>query len=184
MAGRAKAKKRSNPKSKPRAKARVSPIPEGFHSLTPYLCVRDAARAIEFYRQAFGASVRSVHNSPDGKVMNAELKIGNSMFMLNDEFPEMGALSPLSRGGSSVTVHIYCPDVDAAFGKAVAAGAKVKMPVMDMFWGDRYGALEDPFGHGWSIGTRKENLTASEVARRGEEAFAKMNNRAAAGAAG
>ena len=174
---RARAKAKPKARAKARARARVKPIPEGFHSLTPYLVVKDAPRAIEFYKQAFGAAVRSVHYAPDGKVMNAELKIGNSVFMMNEEFPEMGALSPLSRGGTSVNIHIYCPDVDTAFNKAVAAGAKVKMPLMDMFWGDRYGSLEDPFGHAWSVGTRKEDLTPKEIEKRGKAAFARMNEK-------
>ncbi len=185
MPAKSKSKSRARAKARPKAKAkaRVNPIPEGFHSLTPYLIVKDAPRAIEFYKQAFGAGVRNVHYSPDGRIMNAELKIGNSVFMMNDEYPEAGALSPLSRGGTSVTVHIYCPDVDAAFNKAVAAGAKVKMPLMDMFWGDRYGALDDPFGHSWSIATRKANLSAKEIEEGGKAAFARMaEKKQAAGA--
>jgi PhnB protein len=174
MPAKSKSKSRARAKARPKARARVKPIPEGFHSLTPYLIVKDAPRAIEFYKQAFGAGVRSVHYAPDGKIMNAELKIGNSIFMMNEEFSEMGALSPLSRGGTSVNIHIYCPDVDTAFNKAVAAGAKVKMPLMDMFWGDRYGSLEDPFGHAWSIATRKANLSAKEIEEGGKAAFARM----------
>lgn len=151
-------------------------VPEGFHTLTPYLVVRDAPRAIEFYKQAFGAEVGEVHYSPDGKVMNARLKIGDSIFMLNEEFPGAGALSPLGRGGTSVTLHIYCDDVDGAFNRAVAAGAKVIMPLMDAFWGDRYCDVEDPFGHNWSIATHKEDLSAEEIEKRGRAAFAQMGN--------
>ncbi len=185
MPAKSKGKSRTRAKARPKAKAtaKVKPIPEGFHSLTPYLVVRDAPRAIEFYKQAFGAGVRGVHYGPDGKIMNAELLVGNSIFMMNEEYPEMGALSPLSRGGASVTMHIFCPDADSVFNQAVSAGAKVKMPVMDMFWGDRYGALEDPFGHSWSVGTRKENLSRKEIEERGKAAFERMaQNQKAAGA--
>ncbi|MGC1452068.1 MAG: VOC family protein [Candidatus Sulfotelmatobacter sp.] len=125
----------------------VKPIPEGYHTLTPYLTVRDAVRAIEFYKQAFGAQERGVMKGPDGKVMHAELKIGDSIIMLGDEFPEYGALSPQSTGGAGLGLHIYVDGVDAAFDRAVKAGARVDMPVSDQFWGDRYGKLTDPFGH-------------------------------------
>jgi len=138
-------------------------IPEGFHSVTPYMTCRDAARAIEFYKAAFGAVEKGVMRSPDGKVAHAELRIGDSIIMLGDEFPEMGALSPQSTGGAGVGLHIYLEDVDAAFDRAVKAGAKVEMPVADMFWGDRYGKLADPFGHKWSIGTHKQDVSMQEM---------------------
>jgi PhnB protein len=141
----------------------VKAIPEGYHTLTPYLTVRDAARAIEFYKQAFGAVERGVTKGPDGKIMHAELKIGDSIFMLADEFPEFGSMSPLSTGGSGMGMHIYSEDVDKAFDRAVKAGAKVDMPVGDMFWGDRYGKLSDPFGHKWSIATHKADLSPEEM---------------------
>jgi PhnB protein len=141
----------------------VKAIPEGYHTLTPYLTVRDAARAIEFYKQAFGAVERGVMKGPDGKIMHAELKIGDSIFMLADEFPEFGSMSPLSTGGSGMGLHIYAEDVDKAFDRAVKAGAKVDMPVGDMFWGDRYGKLADPFGHKWSIATHKADLSPEEM---------------------
>lgn len=153
---------------------KAKPIPQGFHTLTPYLIVRDAPRAIEFYKQAFGAEVRSVHYTPDGKVMNADLKIGDSIFMLNEEFPAMGSVSPLALGGTSVSLHIYCEDADALFNKTVSAGARVTMPLMDAFWGDRYGQLEDPFGHRWSVGTHKEDLTQKEIEERAKAVFAEM----------
>jgi PhnB protein len=178
MAARAKSKL----KSKPKRKAKVNPIPAGFHTLTPYLVVRDAPSAIEFYKKALGAQARGVHYAPDGKVINAELKVGDSIFMLCDEYPEMGSVSPLGRGGTSLTVHIFCRNVDDVFNRAVAAGAKVKMPVMDMFWGDRYGSFEDPSGHMWSVGSRKENLSAKEVAKRAVAAFAQMANKTQPGA--
>jgi PhnB protein len=140
-------------------------IPDGYHTLTPYMTVRDAARAIEFYKQAFGATEKGVMHGPDGKVMHAELRIGDSIVMLADEFPEHGSMSPLSTGGSGMGLHIYVEDVDSAFDRAVKAGAKVDMPVSDMFWGDRYGRLADPFGHKWSIATHKADLTGEEMER-------------------
>ena len=138
-------------------------IPEGYHTITPYMTVRDAARAIAFYKQAFGAVEKGVMKGPDGKIMHAELRIGDSLFMLADEFPEWGSLSPQSTGGAGMGLHIYTEDVDSSFNRAVSAGAKVDMPVMDMFWGDRYGKLSDPFGHKWSIATHKADLTAEEM---------------------
>jgi len=151
----------------------VKPVPEGYHTLTPFLTVRDAARAVEFYKQAFGAVERGVAKDPDGKVMHAELKIGDSIIMLSDEYPEFGALSPESIGGSGMGLHIYLDGVDAAFDRAVKAGAVVEMPVMDQFWGDRYGKLRDPFGHKWSIGTHIKDLSEDEMKLGMDEAFAK-----------
>jgi len=152
----------------------AKPIPEGFHTLTAYLTVKNAPRAIEFYKQAFRAEVRGIHYGPDGRIMNADLKIGDSILLLAEEFPEMGAKSPLALGGSSITIHIYVEDVDKLFNQAVAAGGTVVMPVMDMFWGDRYGHLTDPFGHKWSIATHKEDLTSEEIEKRGRAAFERM----------
>jgi PhnB protein len=143
----------------------VEAIPSGYHTLTPHMTVRDAARAIEFYKQAFGAVERGVMKGPDGKIGHAELVIGDSIFMLADEFPEYGSMSPLSTGGAGMGLHIYVEDVDSAFDRAVKAGAKVDMPVSDMFWGDRYGKLADPFGHKWSIATHKADLSAEEMER-------------------
>jgi len=155
----------------------VKPIPDGYHSLTPFLTVRDAARAIEFYKQAFGAVERGVMKGPDGKVMHAELKIGDSLIMLSDEFPEFGALSPQSIGGSGMGLHIYLDGVDAAFDRAVKAGATVEMPVMDQFWGDRYGKLKDPFGHKWSIGTHIKDLSMDEMKKGMDDAMAKAQEK-------
>ena len=152
----------------------VPAIPKGYHTITPYMTVRDAARAIEFYKQAFGAKERGVMKGPDGKVMHAELVIGDSIIMLADEFPEFGSLSPQSTGGSGTGLHIYIEDVDSAFDRAVKAGATVEMPVADMFWGDRYGKLRDPFGHKWSIGTHKADLSMEEMKKGMEETMAKM----------
>jgi PhnB protein len=152
----------------------VKAIPEGYHTLTPYMTVRNAADAIEFYKRAFGAVEKGVMKGPDGKIAHAEVRIGDSILMLADEFPEFGSLSPQSIGGSGTGLHIYLEDVDAAFDRAVSAGATVEMPVADTFWGDRYGKLRDPFGHKWSIGTHKADLTMEETQRGMEEAMAKM----------
>jgi len=153
---------------------KVKAVPDGFHTITPHLTVRDAHRAIEFYKQALGAEVLNVAPGPGGKVMHALLKIGDSMLMLNDEFPEMGgSLAPPASGGG-VALHIYIDDVDAAFQRAVSAGATVKMPPMDMFWGDRYGIVMDPFGHKWSLATHTRDMSPEEMQREQEEAFAKM----------
>lgn len=141
----------------------VKAIPEGYHTITPYMTVRDAARAVEFYKQAFGAVEKGIMKGPDGKVMHAELRIGDSLFMLADEFPQYGSLSPLSTGGSGMGLHIYVEDVDSAFDRAVRAGAKTEMPVTDTFWGDRYGKLADPFGHKWSIATHKRDMSREEM---------------------
>jgi len=157
----------------------VKPVPEGYHTLTPCLTVRDAARAIEFYKQAFGAEVRGgVAKGPDGKVMHAELQIGDSVIMLTDEFPEYGSLSPQSSGGAGMSLHIYVDGVDAAFDRAVKAGAQVEMPVSDQFWGDRYGKLKDPFGHKWSIATHTKDLSMDEMKRGMDEAMEKMQKTA------
>jgi PhnB protein len=152
----------------------VKAVPAGFHTLTPHLTVRDAEKALEFYKNALGAEVLNVARMPDGKVMHAALRIGDSMLMLNDEFPEMGGLSPLSTGGAGVTIHIYTENVDKAFDRAVNAGAKVKMPLMDQFWGDRYGVVTDPFGHSWSLATHVKDMSPEEMQRSQDEAMAKM----------
>lgn len=158
--------------------AKAKAVPEGFHTITPYLVVRDASKAVDFYKKAFGAEVRGIHYTPDGKIMNADLKIGDSIVLMSDEFPAMKVLSPQSLGGSSVTIHIYTEDVDANFNRAVSAGATVVMPVMDMFWGDRYGQLADPFGHRWSLATHIEDLTSDEIEKRGPAAMADRSKRA------
>jgi len=146
--------------------ANVQPIPEGYHSLTPYLIVAGAARAIEFYKSVFGATERMRLGGPDGKIGHAELAIGDSVIMLADEHPEMGARGPRSIGGSPVGIHVYLPDVDAAAARAVAGGAKLTRPVENQFYGDRLGTLEDPFGHIWHISTHIENVSPEEIGRR------------------
>jgi PhnB protein len=154
---------------------KVQAVPQGFHTLTPHLIVRDADRAIEFYRKAFGAELQGgIARMPDGRVMHALLRIGDSNLMLNDEMPEHGALSPLSGGSSSVTIHIYTPNVDAAFDRAVSAGAKVGMPLADQFWGDRYGFVKDPFGHHWSLASHIKDMSPEEMKRSMDEAMSKM----------
>jgi len=152
----------------------VKSIPDGYHTLTPFMTVRDAERAIEFYKQAFGATARGVMKGPDGKVMHAEVMIGDSIIMMSDEFPSFGCLSPQALGGSSSGLHLYVEDVDASFDRAIKAGAKAEMPVADMFWGDRYGKLVDPFGHKWSIATHKADLSVDEMKQGMEDAMAKM----------
>ena len=152
----------------------VKPIPDGYHTLTPFLTVKDAARAIEFYKQAFGAEERGVMKGPDGKVMHAELKIGDSIIMLADEFPEFGVLSPQTSGGAGMGLHIYIDGVDAAFDRAVKAGAQVEMPLAEQFWGDRYGKITDPFGHHWGLAQHVEDVAPAEMQRRSEEWTAKM----------
>ena len=150
--------------------AAVKPIPDGMHSLTPHLICAGATDAIDFYKKAFNAVEVSRLPGPNGKLMHAMLMIGDSALMLNDEFPEWGGFGPKSLKGSSVTMHLYVNDADAAFAQAIAAGAKVTMPIADMFWGDRYGMLEDPFGHKWSIATHQRDLTHQEI----QEGMAKM----------
>jgi PhnB protein len=148
----------------------VKPIPEGYHSITPHLVVRNADQAIEFYKRAFDAKELYRMPTPDGKVMHAEIKIGNSMLMLVDEFPQWNCMGPQSLGGSSVTIHLYVEDADALFVQAREAGAAVKMPIEDTFWGDRFGKVTDPFGHDWSIATRKRDLTPEEI-QKGAQAY-------------
>jgi PhnB protein len=150
-------------------------IPEGYHTITPAIAIRNAAKAIEFYKQAFGAEETMRLNAPDGRVAHAEIKIGDSRLMISDDFEMSPCKSPQSLGGTTATLHIYVPDADAAFDRAVRAGATARMPVSDMFWGDRYGQVMDPFGHIWSVGTQKEKLSPQEIGERAKEFFAKMH---------
>jgi PhnB protein len=153
---------------------RVNPIPKGYHSVTPYLTVNDAARALEFYKRAFGAQEVVRMDGPDGKIGHAEIKIGDSIVMLGDEMPGMGNRSPQSLGGTTAGVMLYVENVDTVFNQAVSAGAQVEAPVADMFWGDRYGKLKDPFGHSWSVATHMEDVAPAEMAKRMKDATAKM----------
>jgi len=148
----------------------VKPIPDGMHSLTPHLICAGAADAIEYYKEAFGAVELMRLPGPQGKLMHAMVRIGDSALMLVDESPDWGMLGPKSLKGSPVTVHLFVENVDAVVAWAVAAGAKITMPVADMFWGDRYAQLEDPFGHRWSVATHKLDLSPDEI----REAMAKM----------
>ncbi len=152
----------------------VKPIPEGYHTVTPYLTVNDAAGAIDFYRRAFGAQETVRMAGPPGKIGHAELKIGDSMIMLADEMPGSGCRAPQSLGGSCVNIFLYVDDVDSVFKQAVNAGAKADMPPADMFWGDRFGRLTDPFGHSWSLATHKEDVAPEEMRQRAQVEMAKM----------
>lgn len=146
----------------------VKPIPDGYHTVTPYLIVSNAAAAIEFYKRAFSAKELMRMLAPDGKVGHAEVQIGDSRIMLADEFPEMGFRGPQSLGGTAVSICLYVADVDAMFGLALSAGAKARRPVTDQFYGDRAGTLEDPFGHVWTISTHKEDVSPEEIEKRFE----------------
>lgn len=149
----------------------VQPIPAGYHSVTPYLIIKDAARAIEFYKQVFGASELMRLTTPAGKVGHAEIKIGDSPIMLADEFPEMNIRSPQMLGGSPVSLMLYVENVDALFPRAIAAGAKVIRPVKDQFYGDRSGTIEDPFGHTWTISTHTEDVPPDDMEKRAAAAM-------------
>ena len=151
--------------------SKVQPIPEGYHTATPYLIVSGAARAIEFYKKAFGATELFRMAQPDGRIGHAEIKIGNSPIMLADEFPEMGARSPQSLGGSAVSILLYVEDVDAFFHRATAAGATVRRPLADQFYGDRSCTLTDPFGHVWTFATHTEDVSPEEMQRRSADLF-------------
>ncbi len=144
----------------------VKQIPEGYHSVTPYLIIQGATAAIEYYKQAFGAIELMRMPAPGGKIGHAEIKIGDSPIMLADEFPEMGHKSPKTLGGSPVSIMIYVEDVDTVFARAITAGGTEQRPVKDQFYGDRSGTLEDPFGHVWHVATHKEDVPAEEMARR------------------
>jgi PhnB protein len=155
--------------------ASTKPVPQGFHTVTPSLTVRNAAQAIDFYKKALGAQELNRMEMPDGKIGHAELKIGDSIIFLSDEMPGMGmSKSPQTLGGCTGVLNIYVPDVDTAFERAVTAGAKTAMPVADMFWGDRYGTFVDPFGFAWGMATHKEDVSPADMEMRMKEAFAAM----------
>jgi len=142
---------------------KVNPIPAGYHTVTVNLVIKGASKAIDWYMQALGAQELYRMPGPDGRLMHAEIKIGDSVVMLTDEMPEMGSKGPLTLGGTAGSLMIYCDDCDGLFNRAVAAGASVRMPLEDAFWGDRWGMVTDPFGHVWSFATRKKNLSVSEM---------------------
>lgn len=152
----------------------VKPIPDGYHSVTPYLIIKGAREAIKFYQEAFGAEEVCLLDGPGGSVMHAEIKIGDSFIMIGDEFPPMDALSPLSRGGATSSLMLYVNDVDSAFEKAVKAGCTVKLPLTNQFWGDRYGKLADPYGHQWAMATHVEDVTPEEMKKRTAEMAKQM----------
>lgn len=155
--------------------SKVKAVPEGMHTLTPHITVKGATKAIDFYKRAFGAQELSRHSGPNNLIMHASLRIGDSALFLNDEFPQSpGCMSPQTYGGTAVTLTLYVDDADAVFKRAVDAGAEVKMPIDDMFWGDRYGVVADPFGHWWAVATHKEDVSPEELQRRGREAMSQM----------
>jgi len=155
----------------------TKPIPEGYHSVTPTLTVRGAANAIEFYKKAFGAQEVNRFPAPDGSIMHAEIKIGDSRIMLNDESPQMNCVSPQSVGGATSGIFLYVENADAVFDKAVSAGGKVTMPIADAFWGDRAGGIEDPFGHKWMIATHKKDMTPQEMQKASQEFMESMKQK-------
>jgi PhnB protein len=149
----------------------VKPIPEGYHTVTPYLVAKDAAAAIDFYKKAFGAQELFRMEGPGGKIGHAEIKIGDSILMLAGEHPEMGHVGPESLGGSPVGLMVYLEDVDAVVARAIEAGATAMRPIENQFYGDRSGSVKDPFGHTWMIATHVEDVAPDEMARRAEEAM-------------
>jgi PhnB protein len=154
----------------------TKPIPEGYHSVTPYLAIDGASEAIEFYKRAFGAKERGRMDAPGGKIGHAELEIGDSVVMLSDALPQFATRAPTELGGTTASVFMYVEDVDAVVKQAVDAGAKVEIEVQDQFWGDRFGAVIDPFGHMWSIATHVEDVPAEEMAERAKAAMAAMSS--------
>lgn len=154
----------------------VNPIPEGYNTLTPYLAVEDAERAIEFYKDAFGAEEIIRMPGPDGKIAHAELQLGDSKLMLSDPFPQSNVQPPSKRGGPTASIFMYCEDVDAAFEQAKKAGATVETELENMFWGDRFGTLVDPFGQVWSLSQHVEDVPPEEMAERSKAAMAEMSS--------
>jgi PhnB protein len=154
----------------------VQPVPEGYHTVTPYLAVENAAEAIDFYQRAFGAKERVRMSGPGDSIMHAELEIGDSLVMLSDPFPQASTTPPKELGGTSVSIMAYVEDIDAVYKQAVEAGATSLMEPDDMFWGDRFGSVQDPFGHSWTIATHVEDVEPAEMERRSEEFMAQMAN--------
>jgi PhnB protein len=154
----------------------VKPIPEGYHTATPYLAVDDAAEALEYYKKAFDAKERGRMEAPDGKIGHAEIQIGDSLVMLSDPFPQASTRTPKELGGTTASVFLYVEDVDAFVQRAVDAGATVSMEVADQFWGDRFGTITDPFGHSWSVATHIEDVPPEEMAERAKAAMAAMGS--------
>ena len=179
MAKKGKATKRAPARGKAKASARptakkVSAVPAGYHAVTPYLTVNDGAGALEFYKRALGAREVMRMAAPGGKIGHAEIRIGGSVVMLSDEFPGTSTKAPTSLGGTTGSIMLYVPDVDAAFKKAIDAGCKSIMAPADMFWGDRFGKLEDPYGNQWGMATHKEDVPPKQMAERAKAAMAAM----------
>ena len=149
----------------------TKPVPDGFHTVTPSLVVSNAVEAMEFYKKAFNANEIYKFPTPDGKILHAMIQIGDSFVMMSDEFPTMGMKSPTTIGGTAVTLHLYVDDSDKIFKQAVDAGAIITMPIMDSFWGDRFGTVMDPYGHSWAIATHKIDMTPEGLRKAGEEYF-------------
>lgn len=154
----------------------TKPIPEGFHTTTPSIVVNNSKDAIEFYKKAFDAREIYQMPTPDGKTMHAMIQIGDSFVMMSDEFPQMGALSPTTVGGTSTTIHLYVEDADKIYAKAIESGATPAMPIMDAFWGDRYGSVIDPFGHSWAIATHKVDMSPEEMQKAAKEFMEKQHS--------
>jgi PhnB protein len=152
----------------------TKPIPEGYHSVIPVLAVDDAAAAIEFWKRAFGGTERSRMDGPDGRIAHAEIAIGDSLIMTSDQYPQSSTKPPKEVGAPTSAVFLYVEDVDSVVQDAVDAGAEITMPVEDMFWGDRFGQIRDPFGHFWQIATHVEDIEPEEMERRAQEAMASM----------
>ena len=155
----------------------AKPIPDGFHNVTPSIIVNNADEAIDFYKKAFDAKEIYRFPTPDGKILHAMIQIGDSFVMLSDEFSSMGLRSPATIGGTPVSLHLYVEDADGIFKKAVSAGAIITMPLMDMFWGDRFGTVMDPYGHSWAIATHKIDMTPEGLRKAGEEYFANLSKK-------
>jgi len=153
---------------------KVNPIPQGFHTTTPHIVVKDAVAAIDFYKKAFGAQEMGIMRTPDNKVMHAMIKIGDSFVMLGEECPQFNVFSPATLGNTPVTIHLYVEDADRTFNQAIAAGAQPVMPISNQFWGDRYGVVKDPAGHHWSVATHIEDLTPEQMQERAAAACAEM----------
>ena len=167
--------KKAKARPKKKAARKVQPIPKGYHAVTAYLAVRGAQQALDYYKKAFGAKELLRMPGPDGKIGHAEIRVGDSHVMLADEHPEMDFQGPQTRGGTTVQLHLYVPDVDATVEKALAAGGKLVRPIKDQFYGDRSGTIADPFGHVWYVATHKEDLSPAEIRRR-VEAMAKAGS--------
>lgn len=166
--------KRKSSQKKRKVSKKASPVPKAFHSVTPGLAVRDAAQAIEFYKKAFGAKEKGRMPGPDGKLMHADIMIGDSHIMMGEENVSMGNPSPLSLNGTPVSLYVYVKDADKVFDQAVREGATVAMPMMDQFWGDRAGMVTDPYGHKWWLATHTKDLSPKEMKKAAEEFFASM----------